>query len=61
MLNVWHHHRAYKRLLPKWIELLRHQKGVFNNSFYKSTNVDGSPYTNYKNHYKLKRVFNILL
>jgi hypothetical protein len=37
------------------------KKVFFNTSFYISNNVDGSPYANCKNQYKLKRVFDILL
>jgi hypothetical protein len=46
MFNVQHHHKAYKKLLPKWFGPFVIRKMFADNGFYELEDVDGSPYSN---------------
>jgi hypothetical protein len=54
--DVQHHHRAYKKLLPKWFGPFIIMKVLVfaDNGFYELENVDGSPYLDHINHDNLK-------
>ncbi len=55
MFNARHHHKAYKKLLPKWFGPFVIRKVFADNGSYELENVDGSPYPNHINHKKLKK------
>ncbi len=59
MFDVQHHHRAYKKLLPKWFGPFVIKKVFVDNGSYELENVDGSPYLNRINHDKLKKVLDM--
>ncbi len=54
MFDVQHHHRAYRKLLPKWFGPFVIRKVFADNGFYELENVDGLPYLDRINHDKLK-------
>ncbi len=55
MFDVQHHHKVYKKLLPKWFGPFIIRKVFANNGFYELENVDASPYLDRINHEKLKK------
>jgi len=55
MFNVQHHHKVYKKLLPKWFGPFVIKKVFVDNGSYELENVDGSPYLNCINHDRLKK------
>jgi len=59
MFNAQHHHRAYKKLLPKWFGPFVVKKVFIANGSYELENVDGSPYLDRINHDKLKKVLDM--
>jgi hypothetical protein len=59
MFDARHHHRAFKKLLPKWFAPFVIKKMFADNGFYELENVDGSPYPNCINHDKLKKVLDM--
>jgi hypothetical protein len=59
MFNARHHHKAYKKLLPKWFGPFVIKKVFVNNEFYELENVDSLPYPNRINHDKLKKVWDM--
>ncbi len=59
MFNVWHHRKAYKKLLLKWFGHFVINNVFVDNGFYEFENVDGSPYLDRINHEKLKKVLNM--
>ncbi len=56
MFDARHHHRAFKKLLPKWFGPLVIKKMFVDNGSYELENVDGSPYPDRIYHDKLKKV-----
>jgi hypothetical protein len=59
MFNAQHHHKAYKKILPKWFGPFVIKKMFINNGSYEFKNVDGSPYLYHVNHDKLKKVLDM--
>ncbi len=59
MFDSRHHHRAYKKLLPKWFGPFVIKKVYANNGSYELKNVNGSPYLDRINHDKLKKVLDM--
>ncbi len=59
MFNIWHNHKAYKKLLPKWFGPFVTRKVFADNGFYELENINGSPYPDYINHDKLKKVLDM--
>ncbi len=55
MFDVWHHCKAYKKLLPKCFGPFVIGKMFTDDGFYELENVDGSPYLDCINHDKLKK------
>ncbi len=56
MFDTQHHHRVFKKLLPKWFGPFIIKKVFVDNGFYEFKNVDDSPYPNHINHGKLKKI-----
>jgi len=54
-----HHHKAYKKLLPKWFEPFVIKKVFADNKSYELENVNDSPYSNRINLDKLKKVLDM--
>jgi hypothetical protein len=59
MFDTRHHHKAFKKLLPKWFGIFVIKKVFVDNGFYELKNVDDSPYSDHVNHGKLKKKFNM--
>jgi hypothetical protein len=59
MFDTWHHHRACKKLLPKWFGPFVINNVFADNGSYELKNVDGSPYPDHINHDKLKKVLDM--
>jgi hypothetical protein len=59
MFDIWHHCRAYMKLLPKWIGLFVIKKVFVDYKSYELENVNGSPYPDRINHNKLKKVLDM--
>ncbi len=59
MFDTQHHHKAYKKLLPKWFGPFVIKKVLVDNGYYEFENVDGSSYLNRINHDKLKKNLDI--
>ncbi len=59
MFNVQNHHRAYKKLLPKWFGTFVIKNMFVDNGYYEFKNVDGSSYLNHVDHDKLKKVLDM--
>jgi hypothetical protein len=59
MFDARHDHRAYKKLLPKWLRPFVIKKMFADNGSYELENVDGSPYLDHINHDKLKKVLDM--
>jgi hypothetical protein len=50
MFDVEHHHKAYKKLLPKWFGPFVIGNVFVNNRSYELENVNDSPYPDHVNH-----------
>ncbi len=59
MFNVQNHHRAYKKLLPKWFGPFVIKNMFVNNGYYEFENADGSSNLNCVSHDKLKKVLDM--
>jgi hypothetical protein len=59
MFDIQHHHKAYKKLLPKWFGPFVIRKVFVDNGSYELENVDGLPY--HINHDKLKKGFGYVI
>jgi hypothetical protein len=59
MFDVRHHHRAYKKLLPKWFGPFVIKKMFVDNVSYEFEIVNGSLYPDHINHDKLKKILHM--
>ncbi len=55
MFDIWHHHRVYKKLLPKWFGYFVIKKMFLDNGSYELGIVNGSIYVDPIKYDKLKK------